>query len=1030
MTTAIRQILFQMIPLIGVLALPIAVVIGPRSDGIRAIPVVEFAFAGDPRPVDLPTAIAIGPDQAVFLLDGVHDRVLVFEPDGRLRGILSKFGNETLNQPVGLRIDDVGRLWIADSGNGRLILAERDGELMKTIAVPKAADAQRADPTDIAFSSGGQSVWVVDNDSHRVLKLSVAENTWQVVGTFGESLGQFEFPFQIAADRSGDVFVSDVINARVQLFDRVGTPLRNFGGFGVEPGNLYRPSGVAIDGEGRLWVADAVLGVVQIFYAQGEFLDVLRDENGNPLKLSGPMGLTFDGDGALYVVEQNAHRARKFQISSGSVTALPSPQRRAAATKEPQSKACAICHIDWAPPFSDGRDSPLMTRPVATPDNPVVSRIEMCLSCHNGSIDDSRRRVWDEHGHRTGVAPPAGMSVPATLPLVDGKLGCRTCHSAHGPGVPQSDIRKAVMLRVPNTASELCVSCHSDKARGPRFGTHPTGGMPWPVPAALIEAGAKVGPNPRELTCQVCHTPHGAAYDHLLVLGTSTNQLCMNCHDVMRPGMFRDGSHAEHPLRPVLRPDQVAGVEKMGTRIGDEGRLVCLSCHKLHHGKGERFLLAAELRDGEMCLNCHAERRDMLGTAHDLRTKFPNERNRLGMTVEQGGPCSSCHLFHRFARQPMPGPGDARGQCLTCHRDGACAADKQLSDQNHPSMGCSECHNPHNTSAGHFLAKKPEELCAGCHADKTALAGGAHDAKIHGDNSCLAGGGGDRCLACHKPHARDTGTLWRIPPRNDLGDDGACLTCHSDAERHAGQKAALHPTSLPVSFVLSDKLPLSADRRGEKRIGCRTCHNPHGPPSSAGALLNVEPGETSESLCLNCHADKAAITHTAHASTKMAVTGFDAQACAPCHAMHASASATSTHLMWPELLRGVVNPDDPQVSDVYCSSCHAAGGGAMVPAAITHPLVPMFASDESASLPLYDWEGRPAAGGRIACRTCHLPHGREDAGTPVSPEVARASRPQLRPFTAPNVCTTCHATDALRRFLYFHDPQRRAPQSQ
>lgn len=1023
MTTAIRQILFQMIPLIGVLGLPVALVVAPGADGIRATPVAEYGYTGAPHPVDLPTAVAIAADGAVFLLDGVHNRVLVFEADGPLRAELTNFGTETLNQPVGLRFDEAGRLWIADSGNGRLIVAERDGRLVRTIDVPKAADAARADPTDITFSSAGNVVWVVDNDGHRLLKLNSAENTWQVIGTFGESLGQFEFPFQIVSNRSGDVFVSDVINARVQLFDRDGKALRNFGSFGVEPGNLFRPSGVAIDGENRLWVADAVLGVIQIFYPQGEFLDVLRDENGNPLKLSGPLGLTFDREGALYVVEQNAHRARRFQISSGSVTAIPAAPRRAA-TKEAQSKACAICHIDWAPPFSDGRDSPLLVRPVSTPNDPVVSRIEMCLSCHNGSVDDSRRRVWDEHGHRTGVAPPDGMTVPATLPLVDGKLGCRTCHSAHGPGVPQSDIRKAVMLRIPNVASELCISCHADKARGPRFGTHPTGGMPWPVPAALIEAGAKVGPNPRELTCQVCHTPHGAAYDHLLVLGTSTNQLCLNCHDAMRPGMFRDGSHAEHPLRPVLRPDQVAGVEKMGTRIGEEGRLVCLSCHKLHHGKGQRFLLAAELHDGEMCLNCHAERSEMLGTSHDLRTKFPQERNRLGMTVEEGGPCSSCHLFHRFARQPVPGPGDARGQCLTCHRDGACAEDKQLSELNHPSMGCTECHNPHNTSAGHFLANKPEELCAGCHADKTVLVGGPHDARNHADNSCLAGGGGDRCLACHKPHARDTGTLWRVPPENHQGDDGVCLSCHTDAERHAGQIAALHPTTLPANFD-HGALPLSADAAGMPRIGCRTCHNPHGAPSAAGALLNVKAAEPSEALCLNCHSNMATVQHTAHASAKLAAEGFDAQACAPCHTMHAPADRTATDLLWPDLLRGVVNPDDPIAGDVYCSSCHRSNGGAALPAAVTHPIVPMFSAGSASALPLYDERGQVSSNGKITCRTCHLPHGREDAGVPISPELARASRPQLRPFDAPNVCTTCHAADALRRFLYFHDPQRR-----
>jgi hypothetical protein len=37
----------------------------------------------------------------------------------------------------------------------------------------------------------------------------------------------------------------------------------------------------------------------------------------------------------------------------------------------------------------------------------------------------------------------------------------------------------------------------------------------------------------------------------------------------------------------------------------------------------------------------------------------------------------------------------------------------------------------------------------------------------------------------------------------------------------------------------------------------------------------------------------------------------------------------------------------------------------------------------------------------------------------------RARKWHLRSFAAENVCTTCHGFDALRRFMYFHDPQRR-----
>ena len=46
----------------------------------------------------------------------------------------------------------------------------------------------------------------------------------------------------------------------------------------------------------------------------------------------------------------------------------------------------------------------------------------MCLGCHDGSVGDSRRTVWVEHGHLRGITPPDGMTVPKDLPLVDGTI--------------------------------------------------------------------------------------------------------------------------------------------------------------------------------------------------------------------------------------------------------------------------------------------------------------------------------------------------------------------------------------------------------------------------------------------------------------------------------------------------------------------------------------------------------------------------------------------------------------------------------
>jgi hypothetical protein len=83
-------------------------------------------------------------------------------------------------------------------------------------------------------------------------------------------------------------------------------------------------------------------------------------------------------------------------------------------------------------------------------------------------------------------------------------------------------------------------------------------------------------------------------------------------------------------------------------------------------------------------------------------------------------------------------------------------------------------------------------------------------------------------------------------------------------------------------------------------------------------------------------------------------------------------------------------------------------------------------------MPLADKQGQIGESGRITCQTCHLAHGRtwEDDSSDhdpdqFNPDWLRAVKPMIRPYTAPNLCSSCHGLDGLRRFLYYHVPSMR-----
>lgn len=1013
--------------------------------GVRLTPLA--APAGNV--MQMPTGVDVAPDGTVFVADGVNDRIIALTPNGSLREEIHRVGAEALLRPVNVAVAPDGVLWIADTGHGRALARASDGQLLKTLMAPQGEGDRKPEITDLALSDSGKFLWIVDNHNHRLVRFELSSGAAQTFGKKGESLGELNHPFMLALTPDNRVLVTDVLNGRVSKFANNGDPTTSLFSYGVDLGQIYRPKGIARDTDGDVWVSDSVLGVVQVHDAKGVYLDVLRDEKGLPFRFASPMGIAFDAPDVLHVVELTENRVARVRITKNPKARLPLTQPKQEVLGM-QARSCTVCHLEWVEPLAKNGRTELIAPPDNPPELPNVSRSETCLSCHDASIVDSRRLVWREHGHRTGVKPPESMTVPSALPLVDGKIACRTCHSAHANGQFQSDAATAVFLRAQNSAGELCIGCHQDKTRGPKLGTHPTGGMPWAIPKPIIEAGAKPGPNPRELTCTVCHMPHGSQNDHLLVMGTESNQLCMTCHDQMRPGMFREGSHTEHPLQPVVNAEQKAAIARLGTKLGPGDKLVCLSCHKLHHGKGERFMLAEELTDSKFCINCHSGKTSILETSHNLAAKFPDEKNRLGMTPSSGGPCSSCHMFHRYARAPEISEIDpGGGKCITCHQTGRCAETKTLGVANHSKTECVACHDPHTTGVGHFLRTTGSDLCIKCHADYTSLRGGPHDLRTAASSLPLQRGGlgwgqegekpfdkSNECMACHRPHGDERTGLFRVAPVEGVAQqDGACLTCHPNTA-FMGQSslAAIHPRT-GKTLSSNHGLPTVKTVDGNSDvIGCRTCHNPHRADGSTSKFVRTATDKKS-GLCTTCHTDQIAIGSTSHSPAKLSDAGLATDTCLPCHTPHGNPGNVRDTLLWPKSLAAAGSPPPGMnTSDVYCGNCHNQAGPGALPLIASHPVVAMFNSVEKGSagyLPLYDEKGRESPTGSLTCRTCHTPHGHLPDSDFLSTLKslptghARAARLMLKPFAPPNVCTTCHGADALRRFLYFHDPQRR-----
>lgn len=288
---------------------------------------------------------------------------------------------------------------------------------------------------------------------------------------------------------------------------------------------------------------------------------------------------------------------------------------------------CQACHINRLREFRK-KDVTTLVPYDPTPLEPtgrqnVVSTPAMCLSCHDGFVMDSRRKIWSNvhAAHPVGVVPSASIARPEVdgepvYPLnEDGKIYCGSCHTGHaGVGAAED---APTFMRVSGEDGQLCQGCHADKRRmlGTTHGRVRGVGKPG-APRDFSRGGL----------CDRCHVPHAgqslALWARELGEGnTEADRLCRSCHKkdgVTLPAWTDHPRHVwawSQALRAEMRPDS-----KVAMPVFDEaghraiiGRIGCPTCHDAHAPPGEseqapsRFFLRLEDTNEFLCADCHAQ---------------------------------------------------------------------------------------------------------------------------------------------------------------------------------------------------------------------------------------------------------------------------------------------------------------------------------------------------------------------------------------------------------------------------------------
>ncbi len=248
-----------------------------------------------------PTGIAVTDDGLMIVSDRGRHCITILDREGNK---IRSFGTRgegwgQLIRPEGVAVTSKGTILVVDSGNDRIQQFTVEGDRISCTRTYGNGSLEFNNPSGIAINKTTGQVFVTDYRNNRVQVLQPDLTFSHMFGSKGSGQGQFDRPIDVTIDSQGFVYVIDQKNHRVQKFASEGQFVSSFGTMGSQPGQLHNPTGIAIDDNDLVYVhAD---NYITVYTTNGQYIHRIERENSVSTYLN---GITFDYNGNLYVCQR------------------------------------------------------------------------------------------------------------------------------------------------------------------------------------------------------------------------------------------------------------------------------------------------------------------------------------------------------------------------------------------------------------------------------------------------------------------------------------------------------------------------------------------------------------------------------------------------------------------------------------------------------------------------------------------------------------------------------------------------------
>lgn len=311
-----------------------------------------------------PWAVAVDATGNVYISDGGNNRVRKVNTSAIIstiagNGVQGYSGDGAaatlaqLSSPVGIAIDAMGNIYVADAFNNRIRKVNTSG-IISTLAgtglIGYSGDgaaatlAQLNYPTGVAVDAAG-NVYINDQGNHCIRKVNTSSIISTIAGTgvggySGDGgnamLAMLWTPTGIAADAAGNLYIADgVNNQRIRKINTsgiittiAGTGVQGYFGDGAVAtlAQLNNPTGVAVDTGGNVYIADFDNNRIRKIDTGGIISTIagtgVQGYSGDGAaatlaQLNRPYGVAVDALGNIYIADYYNQRIRKVSAPTG-----------------------------------------------------------------------------------------------------------------------------------------------------------------------------------------------------------------------------------------------------------------------------------------------------------------------------------------------------------------------------------------------------------------------------------------------------------------------------------------------------------------------------------------------------------------------------------------------------------------------------------------------------------------------------------------------------------------------------------------